>query len=190
MWKSMQIIEHRQAEINGYPNRGQSILFENGFSVSGTLCYIEGTRYEEPVPCNVIVYDDGKHRLIKKWTWNVESVYIDEETSLLKTLLSGQAFNWYGLSTFALPDGTSRCSLDFDYIDDFKEGLARVCKYGFGFGYIDESMSFVIPMQYDNAENFENGKAKVKRNNAWFFNIALRSCRNIDNHNSKKILIK
>lgn len=169
IWKSMQIIEHHQAEISGYPNRGQAILFENGFSASGMLCYIEGTRYEEPVPCNAIVYDDGKHRLIKKWIWNAESVYIDEETSLLKTLLSGQAFNWYGLSTFALPDGTSRCSLDFDYIDDFKEGLARVCKYGFGFGYIDESMNFVIPMQYDNAENFENGKAKVKRNNDWFF---------------------
>lgn len=167
IWSSARIIENRKVKESGYSDRGKVIVFDNDFFVPSMLCYAESTRYVEPVLCDEIVYNDGKFKLTKKWSWKVNSVYSDEETGLLKTLISGQAFNWYGISTFALSDGSARCSLDFNYIDNFKEGLARVVKSGAGYGFIDKDMKFVIPMQYDDAEDFNDGKAKVKRGDTW-----------------------
>ena len=169
VWESARVVEKRPAGVDGYPECGQAIAFDNGFFISAMLCYIDGVRYSEPVVCNEPVYDDGTYKLTRKWSWKVNSVYVDEETGLLKTLLSGQAFNWYGKSTFAQPDGSARCSLNFDYISDFKEGLALVMKRGIGYGYIDKDLHFVIPMQYDNAEDFQNGRARVKRGDSWMF---------------------
>lgn len=167
IWESARVVEKRSAGVNGYPECGQAIAFDNGFYISSMLCYIDGTIYTEPVVCNEPVYDDGTYKLTRKWTWKANSVYADEETGLLKALISGRAFNWYGKSTFAKPDGSARFSIDFDYIDSFKEGLARVVKRGAGYGFVDKDMHFVIPMQYDDAEDFHNDRARVKRGDTW-----------------------
>lgn len=167
LWKSAHIVEKRAAGINGYPECGQAIAFDNGFFISAMLCYIDGTCYSEPAVCNEPLYDDAIYKLTRKWSWKANSVYVDEETGLLRILISGDAFNWYGKSTFAQPDGSARCSIDFDYIDNFKDGLALVAKRGFGYGYVDKDLRFVVPMQYNDAEDFRDGKAKVKRGDTW-----------------------
>jgi hypothetical protein len=43
---------------------------------------------------------------------------------------------------------------------DFSEGLAAVCK-GFKWGYVDTAGNVVIPYQYDDADSFSNGVARV-----------------------------
>lgn len=155
-------------EKSSHPYRGTVISFSNDFFVSAMQCYEEGTPYSEPVLCNEVVYENDDYRIERKWKWSANSAYEDEETGLLKTLISGSAFNHYSASTYAARDGKQRCSIDFDYIDGFQEGLALVGKAGCGYGFIDKNMNFIIPMIYENAENFRNGKAKVKRDGEWF----------------------
>lgn len=168
IWASAKTAAHRSAEIKGYPDRGSAVEFVNGFFVSAMLCYEEGTDYTEPVVCNETIYK-GQGFIVKRlWKWRVNSLYEDEETGLFKTLISGMAFNYYGVSTFATVDGRRLCSIDFDFIDDFKEGLARVGKSGHGYGFVDKDMNFVIPMVYHGAENFQDGTAKVKRRSTWY----------------------
>lgn len=149
--------------------RGAAIQFKNGYRIPVMTCYLDGTAYSEPVICETVVYNDGHFLLRKKWEWDVNSLYEDEETGVFKVLLSGQAFNWYGKSTFASPDGRRLISLDFDYIDNFHEGLAEVCIAGRGYGFVDPKMHFVIPMQYDRSDEFRNGKAKVQRDGIWYY---------------------
>ena len=40
-------------------------------------------------------------------------------------------------------------------------------KHGHGYGFIDWEMRFAIPMIYENAEDFNEGKAKVMRGGRW-----------------------
>lgn len=169
IWKSAKLMESRPSRVRGYPVCGQCIGFKNEYTISSLLCYLNGETYSEPKREDIVIYDDGETRLTKEFSWAAQSVYVDGETGLMKTLLSGQAFNWYGRSTFAFPNDLKRCSITFDYIDNFKEGLARVYKAGYGYGYIDAKMKFVIPMQYDDAEDFNDGKARVNRGGTWFF---------------------
>lgn len=96
-------------------------------------------------------------------------MYEDEETGLLKTLISGNAFNTDGISTFVPVEGKRLCSIDFDYIDDFSDGLAKVGKKEYGYGFIDREMNLVIPMKYENADRFMNGVAKVKKDGSWLY---------------------
>ncbi len=146
-----------------------AIQFKNGYRIPGMTCYLDGTAYSEPVICDTEVYNDGHFLLQKKWQWNVTSIHEDKETGLFKVLLSGLAYNGYGKSTFVSPDGRRLISLDFDYIDDFHEGLAAVCVVGRGYGYIDSRMHFVIPMRYDYSDEFRNGKAKVQRDGIGYY---------------------
>ena len=46
----------------------------------------------------------------------------------------------------------------------FVEGLAKVKKDG-KFGFIDTRNQVVIPIQFDNAQDFNHGKAYVELNN-------------------------
>lgn len=51
----------------------------------------------------------------------------------------------------------------------FTEGLAAVeliCKWGY-MGYIDKTGNEVIPIKYDYAYDFRNGKAAVLLNGKW-----------------------
>lgn len=161
IWSSAKIQDSKEA------HRGVAICFSNGFSVSAMKCYVDGTAYVEPEICGEIVYRDEDFTVERCWKWNVNSLYEDKETGLLKTLISGPAFNCNGVSTFASRDGMRLCTVDFNYIDDFHDGLALVMKSGYGYGFVDKDMNLVIPMIYENADEFKDGKAKVKRDGKW-----------------------
>lgn len=149
--------------------RGLAVRFANGFAVSALKCYEEGSPYTEPELLGDVVYEDHEYTVTRCWKWNVNFVYEDAETGIIKTLISGSAFNYYGVSTFASKDGKRLCSIDFDFIDDFHDGLARVGKSGRGYGFVDKDMNLIIPMIYENADGFQGGRAKVRRGGRWMF---------------------
>ena len=169
IWQSAKIVSQQQSEYRGYPDREQSIVFKNGFFISAYLCYEESRFYTEPVLCNETVYEDDEIKLNRLWRWDVNFIYEDSETGLMKTLVAGDAFNGYGVSTYALRDGKRLTSLDFDYIDNFSEGLASVGIAGRGYGFIDETGNLVIPAIYENADSFKNGKATVERDGKRYY---------------------
>lgn len=169
IWQSAKVVSAQQSEYRGYPAREQTIIFKNGFFISAYLCYEESRLYTEPVLCNETVYEDEEIKLNRLWRWKVNSVYEDKETGLMKTLVSGDAFNYYGVSTYASRDGRRLTSLDFDYIDNFNEGLACVGLAGRGYGFIDETGKLVIPTIYENADGFKNGRATVKRDGKRYY---------------------
>jgi hypothetical protein len=139
IWNSISVVCHHKSRYNGYPDCGTAITFKNGLFIAGTRCYLEGESYSEPEVAGESVYSDTTHQVKRLWQWNVNSLYEDGETGLLKVLISGTAFNWYGKSVFASVDGKRMTSLTFDIIDNFKEGLARVAICGHGYGYIGRS---------------------------------------------------
>ncbi len=170
IWASASIEDHLEPEIGGYAERGSAVVFKNGFFISGFQCYRESTPYSEPVICDDVVYQDDNLKVKRIWQWEVNALYFDDnEPDLVKTLISGSAFNFYGKSTFVTKEGKRLCSIDFDDIDSFSEGLARVIKDGDGYGYVNKKMEFVIPMRYEDAEDFRDGKAKVKYDGKWMF---------------------
>lgn len=162
------------AEVDRNSGLVKSILLsrdpiENGFLLSGLKGYLESAPYTEPEKCDELLYEDGRRELRRIWRWDIKAAYMDRESGLLKILLSGRAFNYKGVSTFAALDGERLTSMDFDYIDDFIDGLALVAKRGCGYGFVDERMRFIIPMMYEKAEKFIRGKAKVMRGGDWYF---------------------
>lgn len=169
IWSSVGLVSSAGSECSGYPQRGQAIRFKNGFSLSVHYCYQNSKAYEEPTACNDIVYEDDEIKVNRLWKWNANAMYQDEETGIIKVLLDGTAFNFNGVSTFATSEGVRLTSLDFDYISDFREGLAVVGISGRGYGYIDTSGKIVIPAQYEKANDFSNGRASVMKNGIWYF---------------------
>lgn len=169
IWRSVTVIDHRDAEINGYAQRGAAVEFKNGFFISGLLCYQESEAYSEPIHKNEVLFEDASRRINRLWTWHANAIWEDEETGILKVLLSGDAFNHYGVSTYASRDGKRLCSINFDYIGNFHDGLAEVGKSGYGMGFVDRNMKFVIPMIYDQSNEFKDGRAKVKRGGRWLY---------------------
>lgn len=156
-------------EKSSKPHRGMAVCFANEYAISVMKCYEEGTPYVEPELCGELVYEDDKCAVEKCWKWNVSLVREDEETGLLKALISDSTFNCCGVSTFASRDGKRLTGIDFDFIDNFHEGLAKVKKSGYGYGFVDKDMHLVIPMIYENANMFKNGRAKVKHNGKWMY---------------------
>ena len=150
-------------------HRGLVIEFRNKFFLSVLKCYEESEDFSEPELCDETIFEDDTTIVRRIWTWRAKSIYEDEETGLMKALLSGQAFNYYGVSTFASREGRRLCSINFDYSGNFHEGLAQVSKNGFGYGFIDRNMQFAIPMIYSNADEFKDGRAKVRRGGKWFY---------------------
>lgn len=169
IWQSVKIVSEQQSEYRDFPARGQSIVFKNGFFISAYLCYEDSKFYTEPVLCNETVYEDEEIKLNRLWRWKVNSIYEDEETGFIGTLVSGFARNCDGISTFATHDGKRLTSLDFDYTDSFHEGMARVGLAGRGYGFIDETGKLVIPAIYENADNFKDGKAVVTRDGKRYY---------------------
>lgn len=125
--------------------------------------------YSTPILCDEEVYNNGKIKITKKWTWDVEGINEDEETGILKILLKGDSYNYKGISTLASIDGKRLTTQDFDYLSDSSDGIFLVGKNGKGYGFIDKDMNMVIEPQYDLAEDFVNGIAKVYRDDEWFF---------------------
>ena len=169
IWKSANLIDSMEAEIDGYAQRGATVIFANDYSIHGAFSYQESEPYTEPILKNEIIFEDEQQKVERLWIWAANGIHEDEESGLYKVLLSGQAFNYYGVSTFASRDGQRLCSINFDYIDDFSEGLALVAKSGFGYGFVNKDMQLVIPMIYEKADEFKNGKAEVMRDGRWLF---------------------
>ena len=144
IWRSVSVIPRHESRYDGYPECGPAILFKNEFLIAGTRCYLESVPYSEPELADEVVYSDETQQIRKIWKWNVNSLYEDDETGLLKVLIRGHAFNWHGKSVFASIDGKRMTSLTFDIIDDFQEGLARVAVSGHGYGFVDKEMNPVI----------------------------------------------
>lgn len=169
IWYSATVKADLVPEIQGYATRRSVVEFKNGYFLSNIRCYEESTPYTEPVVCDEVVYEDERYQLTRIWKWAVKAAYKDKETGLLKILISGNAFNTGGISTFATMNGERMTSMDFDFMDDFSDGLARVSKNGYGYGFVDEQMRVVIPMIYENAWDFTGGRARVKRAGEWYF---------------------
>lgn len=156
-----------KVEASSDPARGMAVTFTNGYSISVLKCYENSTQYSEPEICNDVVYEDQDFYVERSWKWNAKSVYREKETEPLRVLIKGAAFNYDGISTFASLEGERICSIDFDYLSSFNEGLAQVGRCGYGYGYVDKDLNLVIPMIYENASDFEGGTAKVKKNGEW-----------------------
>lgn len=169
IWKSANLTDSMDADIEGYAKRGATVVFANDYSIHGAFIYQESKPYTEPILKNEIVFEDEKQKVERLWVWHANGVHEDRESGLYKVLLSGQAFNYYGVSTFASRDGKRLCSINFDYIGDFSEGLALVAKSGLGYGFVNKDMQFVVPMIYEQAGDFTNGKAKLMRDGKWLF---------------------
>lgn len=167
IWSSALVVATREPQYPGYPQCGQGIRFVNGYSISTLTCYEDGKPYSEPVLCNEQLFSDEQVCVNKLWEWAVNSIYESGEPGVLKVLISGFAFNYDGISTFITIDGRRLTSLNFDYTSTFSEGLAQVGIRGYGYGFVDRDMKIVIPMQYDDALGFVNGRAKVKKNGEW-----------------------
>lgn len=169
IWNSAEMVASVESEYRDYPSRGQAIKFKNDFSLSAHFCYQNSKDYREPMICNDTVYEDDDIKINRLWKWNVKSIHYDEEAGIIRALIRGAAFNFDGISTVANLDGCRLTSLDFDYLDNFKEGLALIGIEDQGYGYINTEGKIVIPAKYDNADEFNNGKAKVKKDGKWYF---------------------
>ena len=55
----------------------------------------------------------------------------------------------------------------YETVYDFSDGLALVQDYGYKWGFIDKTGKEVIPLKYENANNFYKGLAWVKLNGVW-----------------------
>ncbi len=168
IWNSAEIVNSAKSEYRYYPPRGQAIKFKNGFCLSTHFCYLNSVAYAEPIACNDTIYEDDSIKINRLWKWKVNAIHQDKETGLIKALIAGMAFNFRGISTLATLDGKRLTCLDFDYIDSFKDGLAVIGINGKGYGYINTAGKIVIPAKYENAGEFNNGKARVKRDDEWY----------------------
>ena len=77
---------------------------------------------------------------------------------------SFRANNKYGFMSI---DGQERIKPQFEWVDEFSEGLCVVRNDKGKHGYIDLSGKVVLDYQFQYALKFENGKAKVEVNNRW-----------------------
>ncbi len=168
IWASVSVVEQHQSRYLDYPGCGPAIRFDNQFLIAGTRCYLESEAYSEPEFTDEIVYSDDKNQIRKLWKWNAGFLHEDKETGLIQVLLSGHAFNWYGKSVFASVEGERMTSLTFDITEKFNENLACVGIRGYGYGFVDKNMNFTVPMRYDEANDFLNGKALVRLDKVWY----------------------
>jgi hypothetical protein len=141
-----------------------------------------------------MVYENDKIKVVKISKWQNCSLWLDEETKLIKVNLPGsQAFNVNCIATFALQNGKRATSLEFNYLDSFNDGLALVYISGRGYGFINKNMEFVILPKYRRAREFHNGFAvvsiwdeNINKNKGLFIDKQGREY-NFDNKEYKKI---
>lgn len=60
----------------------------------------------------------------------------------------------------------NRSGKEFDYVSDFKEGLAVVSSKG-KYGFVNKSGEYIIPLIYNDASDFGNNLAPVKVGSKW-----------------------
>lgn len=169
IWNSATIVPLTKRNCLNYPGRGQTITFLNGYTLSAHWCYMNCPDFNEPEMCDDVLYEDDAVKLTRLWKVKANSIYKDSSTGLVKTLFKGTAFNYGGVSSFISLEGKRVTNLDFDYISDFCEGMATVGIGGKGYGFINQQGQLKIPVIYEQVENFDNGKALVKREGRWLF---------------------
>jgi hypothetical protein len=79
-------------------------------------------------------------------------------------LASFRANDKYGFIDTA---GHEKIKPQFDWVDEFSEGLCVVRNDKGKHGYIDTTGKLVVDYQFQYAYKFENGQAKVEVNNLW-----------------------
>ena len=169
--------------------------FSNGRATSDFTTYNRDGSTNIVIPYNGIMknYDDSGHLATegmmvnglgegiftyynnKKIAWKitflhgeVSGPYLRYEDGILKT--KGNYLKGKGGGLLVVYDSTGNFSYEtyqsdkYDETGHFKDGLARVSKDG-EYGYIDKNGTEVIQIQFSEASDFENGKAKVTRNN-------------------------
>jgi len=130
---------------------------------------IKNSYAKEPTMCNELVYEDSELKLIKLWTWNVKGLNEEEESGVLKVLLSGMYYNLRGKSTFVSYDGKRLTDIEMDWVCDYEDEMWLFAIYGNGYGYFDKNINLVIPPKYHYANYFRNGYASVNDGNEWLY---------------------
>lgn len=178
IWAGGKLVSSHKSIVNGNPDGGQAVVFENGYCLPLVECYKQGAPYSEAVARNEVMYQDREIKLTKLWDWPKASVWeddgrlADEEgetgTGILRVLLRGEAFNWQGVSTLARKDG-SRCSLEFYYLDSSRRGWFNVGVYGRGYNFINADFKFLNKEYYQNSREFTGEYARVVQNGEHFY---------------------
>jgi hypothetical protein len=57
----------------------------------------------------------------------------------------------------------------YETVDTYNQGFARIKQGKVGYGFLNICGEEIIKCQYSQAENFNDGRALVKKNNAWYF---------------------
>ena len=156
--KQEDISDYKQEELTNTTTEKETVsanlLFEpiyDSIFMSGDLIFVEKNTdllHGEPLK---ILDERGKEIASVEYdSWSScsnEGIIIIEKNGL------------YGL--IDNKTGKEIVPLEYDYIEEFSEGLARVKKLG-KYGFIDKKGKIVVPLQYDYAEEFSNSLAKVE----------------------------
>ncbi len=161
IWASATLKDSREPEIDGYNPRGLVVEFKNDFFLSAIECYARSEDFSEPTICDDVLYEDDKLCIKRIWNWENHAVFSIKDSHFLRAFLEHSDAK--GRYSFITPEGKRATTLSFDYYQGFKEDRAAVGKDGRGNGYIDKNLNVVIPLEYDRAEDFFNGYAKVKK---------------------------
>jgi WG containing repeat len=57
----------------------------------------------------------------------------------------------------------------YETVDTYNQGFARIKQGKSGYGFLNICGEEIVKCQYSQAENFNDGRALVKKNNDWFF---------------------
>lgn len=124
---------------------------------------------QNPILCNEIVYEDNNLKLIKKWTWNVKSIYENEDAQVCEVLLDGEYSNGGGKSTLVSYKGERLTNLEFDYLGDYEDDMWRVRINNQGYGFLNKEHKIAVPLKYQYADDFCNGYAAVHNGKEWLY---------------------
>jgi hypothetical protein len=174
IWSNGWLTNNRQHQ-SGFTHRtyerySQGVDFINGYSMGAVQLYYDSSPYFVPKFCNDIVYEDENLKITKLADWEGCSLYSagnsfdgDDNSDLIKVLLpGGGTFNVDGISTLATASGERATSLEFSYLDNFREGVIRVAIDNYGYGFADENLNFVVQPQYSHANDFSEGFSVVR----------------------------
>jgi len=172
IWRNARLVSKRQKKTGltnmAFNNYGQGIDFINGYSIGKIQLYHDSTPFYEPAICDEVVFENNDLKITKIAEWNGCSLYWacdsldsdDVPEEILKVLLPGSgSFNYNGISTYAKEDGTRATALEFSFMEDFRNGLAKVAVDGFGYGFVNKDLTFVITPRYSLAKDFSEGYA-------------------------------
>lgn len=116
-------------------------------------------------PLNLfIVFADSVKTIISPDTSIYSDVYVHEFAGGIGKL---QALGENGYKSGLIDeDGNIITPIEYDYIDNFSEGIAIIYKDSL-WGCIDNTGKIVVPIEYDYVDDFKEGIAKVEKDDLW-----------------------